>query len=182
MPAIRRLGQLGPELVDPLCDLLLDAVAGGASIGFMAHLDRAEAAGYWQGLAESLEQDVLCWVAEDAGRLLGSVQLGLCHKANGRHRAELQKLMVHRSARGRGIGSALLDVAERAAGEQGRFLLVLDTEAGSGAEALYRRRGWQPAGQIPDYARSPDGRLHPTALYWKRLHAPAGQASLRPPG
>ncbi len=53
--------------------------------------------------------------------------------------------------------------------KQGIRLLVLDTEAGSGAEEVYRKLGWSKSGVIPDYAVSPDGRLHPTAYYFKCL-------------
>jgi GNAT superfamily N-acetyltransferase len=169
MPTLRRLAALNDADIQAAATLLRDAVAGGASIGFLADLDHAAAVGYWRSLAPALERDVLCWIAEEDGALLGSVQLGPCHKANGRHRAELQKLMVHRSARGRGIASLLLAEAEHAALADDRWLLVLDTEDGSSAEHLYQRRGWQRAGALPDYARSPDGRLHPTVLYWKRL-------------
>lgn len=62
--------------------------------------------------------------------------------------------------------------AEASARASGRTLLVLDTQAGSVAETVYRRRGWERAGEIPDYATTPQGGLHPTVYYYKRL-APA---------
>lgn len=169
MPTLTRLRQIDPTRCEALAALLCDAVAGGASIGFMADLDLDAARRYWRGLETALEADTWLWVAEHEGSLLGSIQLGRCPKPNGRHRAEIQKLMVHRSARGRGIGAALLAQAEQAAWEDQRSLLVLDTEAGSAAERLYQGQGWQAAGSIPDFARSPDGALRPTVVYWKRL-------------
>ena len=48
-------------------------------------------------------------------------------------------------------------------------LLVLDTEVDSPAETFYRALGFQRAGEIPDFATSPQGELRGTALYWKRL-------------
>ena len=54
------------------------------------------------------------------------------------------------------------------AAANGRTLLVLDTIAGSPAEFVYRRLGWQKVGEIPDYAAMPDGELRPTAYYYKR--------------
>ena len=57
--------------------------------------------------------------------------------------------------------------SEAFAGSIGRTLLVLDTEVGSVAESVYRRRGWQRAGEIPDFALTPDGRLHATVYYYK---------------
>ena len=50
-----------------------------------------------------------------------------------------------------------------------RGLLVLDTQAGSGAEIVYQKLGWQRAGEIPNYAASPDGALHGTAYYFEPL-------------
>jgi hypothetical protein len=59
--------------------------------------------------------------------------------------------------------------AEECARADGRTLLVLDTQAGSVAEAVYRHLGWQPAGQIPDYATTPNGVLHATVYFYKHL-------------
>ncbi len=176
MAMLTRLTHFDPARCNALAGLLCDAVASGASIGFLADLDLEAARRYWASLSETLEQDVLLWVAEEQGALLGSVQLGLCHKPNGRHRAEVQKLMVDRAARGRGIGAALLAAAESAAQQDRRHLLVLDTEAGSAAERLYQRHGWQIAGSIPDFACSPGGGLRPTVIYWKRLAQAAAAA------
>jgi acetyltransferase len=92
------------------------------------------------------------WVAESDGQIIGSVQLELCGKENGRHRAEVQKLLVRSAFRGRGVSTLLMRAAEECARADCRTLLVLDTQAGSVAEAVYRHLGWQPAGQIPDYA------------------------------
>ena len=101
--------------------------------------------------------------------MVGAVQLSPCAKENGRHRAELQKLFVLRSHRGQGVASRLMAAAESFAGATGRTLLVLDTQAGSVAETVYRRRGWERAGEIPDFAATPQGELHPTVYYYKRL-------------
>jgi hypothetical protein len=58
---------------------------------------------------------------------------------------------------------------EDAARALGRTLLVLDTETGSPAEAVYRRWGWEPVGVIDDYAADPGGTLRPTTVMAKRL-------------
>jgi ribosomal protein S18 acetylase RimI-like enzyme len=79
------------------------------------------------------------------------------------------KLIVHRDARGRGLGRQLLSLAEEAAAKAGATLLLLDTQTGSAAEALYRKAGWTAAGVIPDYAADPTGVLHPTTLFYKAL-------------
>ncbi len=103
-----------------------------------------------------------------AGRsLVGAVQLAPCLKENGRHRAELQKLFVHTAHRGLGIGSALIAQAEADAARSGISLLVLDTLRDSHAERVYGHLGWVRAGEIPDYAATPDGVLHPTVYFYK---------------
>jgi ribosomal protein S18 acetylase RimI-like enzyme len=95
--------------------------------------------------------------------------LGLCTKPNGVHRAEVQKLLVHTGARRRGIGRELMVAIEEQARLAQRTLLYLDTEPDKPAHELYVRSGWLRAGEIPDYARTPDGRLHSTILFYRRI-------------
>lgn len=161
---------------DELAALLLDVVAGGSSLGFLAGLDHAGAAAWWDSLLPAVEEGSLAlWISRaDDGRLDGTVGWYRESKPNGRHRAELRKLMVHPSARGRGTARALLTEAEAAAVRAGVVLLFLDTETGSAAERVYRAAGWTEVGTIPDYATDPEGRLHPTTLYYKRLRGAAG--------
>ncbi|MBT2414391.1 GNAT family N-acetyltransferase [Streptomyces sp. ISL-12] len=165
-----------PRLADAageLADLLTDTVRGGASVGFLAPLDRAEALAWWRSRADAVAAGGLAvWVTREDGRVTGTVGLVLPDKPNSRHRAELVKLMVHPRARGRGLGRTLLDTAERAAAAAGITLLHLDTETDSPAEHLYRSAGWTRAGVIPDYAANPDGVLRPTTLYFKHVGPP----------
>lgn len=169
--------QLSEEAHD-LGALLADVVEGGSSLGFLAPLDRAAAAAWWRGLAPAVAEGRLAvWVARDAERVTGTVSVGFVDKPNGRHRAEILKLMVHGSARGQGLARTLLATAEQAAADAGVTLLVLDTETGSPAESLYRSGGWTAAGIIPDYAADPAGALHPTTLFFKKV---AGCAAPRP--
>ncbi len=53
----------------------------------------------------------------------------------------------------------------------GRTLLVLDTQTGEPAEALYSRLGYERTGVVPDYARFPDGRLGATTFMHKLLES-----------
>ncbi|MGW6022479.1 N-acetyltransferase family protein [Streptomyces sp. NPDC055099] len=155
---------------DDLADLLVDVVDGGSSLGFLAPLDRTAAADWWRGLTPAVAGGRLAiWVARDGERVTGTVSVGFVDKPNGRHRAEILKLMVHRAARGRGLARTLLAAAEQAAADAGVSLLVLDTETGSPAESLYRHGGWTAAGVIPDYAADPAGVLHPTTLFFKKV-------------
>ncbi|WP_405951988.1 GNAT family N-acetyltransferase [Streptomyces prunicolor] len=158
--------------VDELADLLTDTVDDGASIGFLAPLGRAAAVDWWRERADGVATGQLAvWVASMGERVVGTVSLAFPDKPNSRHRAELVKLMVHRDARGEGLGRRLLTLAEDAAVAAGITLLHLDTETDSPAEHLYRSTGWTRAGVIPDYAASPDGELRPTTLYYKRVGA-----------
>ena len=110
------------------------------------------------------------FAAERDGRIVGTVQLDRDTPPNGRHRAEVTKLLVHPDHRRQGIGGALMDALEARALEQGRTLLTLDTRSGDAAEPLYRGRGYLAVGQIPDYCRDPfDRGLDPTTILYKRL-------------
>ncbi|MGW2647968.1 N-acetyltransferase family protein [Streptomyces sp. NPDC001393] len=164
------------ERAGELAELLTDTVAGGASVGFLASLTHEEATAWWRERAEATAAGRLTvWAALDgSGRPAGTVSLAYPDKPNSRHRAELVKLMVHRSARGQGLGRSLLATAENAAAAAGITLLHLDTETGSPAEHLYRSAGWIRAGVIPDYAESPGGALRATTLYYKRLEPSGG--------
>ncbi len=149
-----------------LIALLQDAVASGASIGFLPPLDTHAAEAYWRGV---LADNVVLFVAEEDGNLVGTVQLAPATKANALHRAEVQKLMVHRDYRSRGIGRRLMELAEQTAKEIGSTLLVLDTRRGDVASTLYRKLGYIEAGVIPRFALSASGELDDTVLFYKEL-------------
>lgn len=156
-----------------LLELLFDAVRHGASLGFLADLDQAEADAYFdQVLAGLRDGSQLLWIAHEDGRVLGSVQLSLCRKRNGLNRAEVQKLLVHGGARRHGIARALMRRLEGEAAELGRGLLYLDTEAGSEAEPFYQALGYTCIGGLPDYACGPDGTYRANAIYYKTLSRP----------
>ncbi|WEH43065.1 GNAT family N-acetyltransferase [Streptomyces sp. AM 2-1-1] len=167
----------GPELVtyaDELAALLVDTVDGGASVGFLAPLDRDVAADWWRGRAAAVDAGALrVWLARDGERVAGTISLVPAPLPNARHRAEVAKLMVRPSGRGRGLGRALLAAAEKWAAAEGLTLLVLDTETGSAAERLYRAAGWTECGSVPGYARDPAGVLRATTFYHKALDGPA---------
>jgi len=107
-------------------EVLIDVVADGASVGFLPPLSEAEALAYWRGV---WAPGVTVWSVSLEGTLVGTVQVHEAHSRNGKHRAEIAKLMVHSDCRGRGIAHALMNVAEKSARDQGRTLLVLDTRA-----------------------------------------------------
>jgi acetyltransferase len=152
--------------------LLRDAVDHGASIGFTLPLAETEVAEYWRkvGAEVSAGTKLLFAARDDAERLVGSGQLALEMRSNGRHRAEVQKLMVFAVRRGAGAGSLLMRAIEKAARAHGRTLLFLDTSIGAGgATRLYEQLGYTHGGGIPDYAMDPDGTLRANAIYFKKL-------------
>jgi ribosomal protein S18 acetylase RimI-like enzyme len=151
----------------PLGELLVDVVQGGASVGFLADLTVDDAERWW---AAHLGRDGLrVLVARDGDDLLGTGSLVLASMPNGRHRAEIAKLLVSPRARRRGLGRLLLGALEDAAREEGRTLLVLDTVTGSPAQLLYQSAGWSVVGVVEDYAAMPDGALAPTTFLSRRL-------------
>ena len=153
-----------------LVELLQDAVDAEASVGFLPPLATDEALEYWSGIGAALPAgQVLLLVAEENGAVLGTVQLHLATKANGLHRAEVSKLLVHRKAQRRGIGRRLMQAVEQLAREHNRSTLVLDTLQGAGSELLYQGLGYTAAGAIPAFARVPSGALEPTVVYYKLL-------------
>lgn len=153
-----------------LAEVLSDCVEGGASVGFMQPYPPEAALAYWRGVAEAVAaNETLLMVAEEAGRILGTVQVGVAQMPNQPHRGDLKKLLVHRAARGKGLARLLMAAVEREAALRGKTLLVLDTATGSEAEAIYPRLGWERVGVIPDYAMWPEGGLCDTTFFYKRI-------------
>ena len=166
---IRCLRTIGDHEIEGLSDVLIDCVEGGASVNFMLPLSRHKAVGFWRGVAADVAGGGrMLLVARDAGGIVGTVQVIAALPDNQPHRADVAKMLVHRRARRRGIGAALMRAAEVAARRAGKTLLVLDPASGD-AERLYARLGWTFAGTIPDYALWPQGGLCSTHLYYRKL-------------
>lgn len=163
---ISEITEWNNEDLNSLCSLLIAVVDDGASIGFLPPLSHEDALNYWQGV---LSQGVRLWAARYNGEIVGTVQLHLSVRQNGDHRAEIAKLMGHPHSRRLGVARGLMDVAEQAAVQANRSLLVLDTRSGDPSNTLYRSLGFIEAGRIPQYARSADGYLHETVFYYKLL-------------
>jgi GNAT superfamily N-acetyltransferase len=153
-----------------LCEILIDCVEHGASVGFLAPLDVAEADAYWRRVERAVgERRCVLLVAELPDDVLaGTVQLDVDTLPNQPHRATVSKLLVHTESRRRGVGEVLMAALERVALDAGRWLLTLDTATPEAAR-LYEQMRWTPAGAIPKYALNPDGTLTATTFYWKEL-------------
>jgi GNAT superfamily N-acetyltransferase len=154
---------------DALAEVLADCVAGGASVSFMAPFSSANALRWWGGVIESVAaDDTVLFGAYVDGALVGTVQLGLDVPPNQPHRADVKKLLVHRRARGRRLGRALMEALEAEARRRGLTLLTLDT-ASEAAERVYEGLGYTRAGVIPGYALWPQGGPCDTTIFWKAL-------------
>ena len=158
------------EHLDALGSVLHDCVAGGASVGYMAPFSPEQARGVFEGFVAEAEQGRrLLLAAFLDGKLLGTVQVILALPPNQPHRGEIAKLLVHRSARGRGVAQMLMEAGEAEARAEGKTLLVLDAVTGGDAARLYDRMGWTTVGVIPGYALYPDGRPCDTTVFYKTI-------------
>ena len=168
---VRRLAGIElHEQLDGLAAVLADCVAGGASVSYMAPFSHEQARAAFDGMAAEVEQGRRLLLGAFAeGRVVGTVQVILAVPPNQPHRGEIAKLLVHPSARKRGVAQLLMEQAEREARAEGKTLLVLDTVTGDAAERLYTRLGWTRVGVIPGYALYPDGRPCDTTVFWKSV-------------
>lgn len=177
---IRRLHVVSEAEVAGLSEVLIDCVEGGASVSFMWPMTVAKANAFWTKVAAGVARgERILFVAEDAEGIVGTVQVIVDLPENQPHRGDVSKMLVHRRARCKGLGAALLVAAEAAALEAGKTVLVLDTASDS-AERLYKRQGWQLCGQIPKYALMPDGTFCATTVFYKLLAGDAREPSYVP--
>src|SRR5437762_11505997 len=95
--------------IDMLADVLRAVVYGGAGVSFFVPFSIDEACAFWRDtvLPAVREGTRRVVVARSDGRIVGTVQLALAAPPNQRHRADVLKLLVHPSARRRGIARAL---------------------------------------------------------------------------
>ena len=107
---VRRLETFDAREIAGLTDILMDCVEGGASVSFMWPLARAKAEAFWHDAANSAKNgERVILAAEDAsGTMVGTVSVVWAKPENQPHRADIAKMLVHRKARDRGVGAALL--------------------------------------------------------------------------
>jgi GNAT superfamily N-acetyltransferase len=167
---VRRLADPTEVEIVQLSEVLTDCVEGGASVSFMLPLSREKALGFWRRVAADVRSGKrILLVADDESGIAGTAQIALDMPENQPHRGDLAKMLVHRRARNRGLGAALLRAAEDAAREAGLSVLVLDTVTGGAGERLYQRFGWHRVGEVPDFALWPGGGFCPTTYYYRKL-------------
>lgn len=158
--------------IEMLAEVLRAVVHDGASVNFCIPFSIDEAREFW--LDKILPKVRACTLrvltARHEDRIFGTVQLNLDMPPNQRHRADVAKLLVHPSARRRGVAKALMMALEEMALSEGRTLLVLDTVTASNAEFLYRSLDYVAVGVIPRYARAAlTPELEGTTVMYKEL-------------
>jgi GNAT superfamily N-acetyltransferase len=167
---IERLGQdAAASDIRGLAKLLVDAIDSGAGVSFLAGLTEREAEEWWRVVVASSSERSIILIARDSEGVVGTVQLQPAWAPNQPHRGDVAKLIVHRRARHRGIGRALMHALEQAAQAAGFTLLLLDTCKGYDAERLYASTDWIRVGEVPGFAINPDGTLCDTVFFYKRL-------------
>ena len=155
-----------------LAELLRAVVYDGAGVSFVVPFSLEEGRAFWTekvlpGVRAGTRRVL---IAREEGRIVGTVQLDLATPPNQRHRADISKMLVHPTARRRGIARALMIALEAVARSEGRTLLTLDTWTGSAAERLYQALGYVTVGVIPRFARgSLTPELEPATIMYKEL-------------
>ena len=158
-------------VIPDLGALIADAVESGASVNFLRGFSAADGAAWWTARIPDVASGAIRPIVarRQDGEVVGVVVLAPSRNPNSPHRAEVNKVIVHRRARGRGIASGLMRAIEELALAGGHWLLVLDTTTGSDAERLYRRLGWTRFGEVPNHALTADGALSDTTYFFKDL-------------
>jgi hypothetical protein len=158
--------------LDDLAEVLRAVVYDGAGVSFVVPFSIDESRAFWRDrvLPGARDGSRRVLVTRLDGRIIGTVQIDLATPPNQPHRAEVTKLLVHPTARRRGLARALMLALEDDARSVGRTLLTLDTWTGGPAEDLYRSLGYAVVGIIPRFARpsTRDG-LEPTTVLYKEL-------------
>lgn len=158
--------------LDELVDLLCDCVDSGSSIGFLPPMSELEARTYWLGVQENLDNlNSLMLIVKEDGKLIGSVQINLSSKANALHRCEIDKLMVHSSAKCRGVAAMLIRGVEKVAAAWQRELIILDTCTTDHSCSLYKKLGFKEVGTIPHFTKSASGDFDSTTIFYKEVEA-----------
>jgi GNAT superfamily N-acetyltransferase len=162
-------------MIPALAEILSDAVDSGAAVNFLRPFPVPDAEAWWRSRSPDVARGTIRpIVARLDGEIVGVVLLVPSPKQNSPYRADVQKVLVHRRARGRGIGSGLMATLEDVARSAGLWLLILDTYTGSDADRMYRRLGWRDFGTVPDYALDTDGVPAPATFFYKDLREATG--------
>jgi ribosomal protein S18 acetylase RimI-like enzyme len=88
--------------------------------------------------------------------------------------AEIRKVMTHPSARGQGLGRAVVEALTEHARAAGVEVLLLDARGNNhGAHALYESLGWRRCGYVPDFIAVGNERWD-RVFFSRRVNTPEG--------
>ncbi|HEY2376353.1 MAG TPA: GNAT family N-acetyltransferase [Gemmatimonadaceae bacterium] len=168
---VRRIWPSEIELLLPgLVTLLRETVNDGSPLGFLPPITPVEAREYWLSLRPELYAGSRVLLAAFAERrIIGSGQLRLPTVPNGLHRAEVQKVFVGNTRRGRGVGRVIMAAMHDAARQHGRSLLLLNTRRGGPAEDFYKHLGYREVGVVPGYTLGSSGERHDSMALYRQL-------------
>lgn len=105
----------------------------------------------------------------------GESAAGFFLSRHGFDEEELLLFAVDPAWRRRGLGQALLDRLAADARGRGAQRLLLEMRRGNPAESLYRRFGFVPIGQRPNYYRSRDGSTIDAVTFACDIKSDAGE-------
>jgi GNAT superfamily N-acetyltransferase len=166
---IKSPSEVSLEQRKSLVNLLKDAVDNNYSVGFMHDSTEADFEKFWSGEIEMCDSENIIFLAHSGEEVLGTVIVTRELRANGRHRAEFRKLLVHSKAQKMGIGFALEKFATNYAKDIGLKLLYLDSATSYLIDHTYEKWGWKKSGEILNFAKNPDGSLVSTWFFYKLL-------------
>jgi L-amino acid N-acyltransferase YncA len=136
---------------DAIWKIFHEVVAVGDTYALDPHLSREKALGYW------FEADTQTYVAEDAGRGVGTYILRPNQSGGGSHVANAA-FMVAPDARGHGIGRAMSEHCLKEARRLGfraiQFNFVVSTN--ESAIRLWKQLGFKIVGTLPGAFRHPE--------------------------
>ncbi|KAK6434897.1 hypothetical protein LTR95_008924 [Oleoguttula sp. CCFEE 5521] len=170
--------RLDQHLLNDIAVIHADCIThDGQLLTFLPPLSHEKIVHSWLGWSAEVEQCTRVIILQTAlsemtGQevVIGVVSLNMPISETGSHRSEVGRLIVSPHHRRRGIARALMERLEAIARENGRWLVMLDTKAGSTAEQLYPRMGYNRIGTIPSYGFDPhDGSLVDEVFYYKDL-------------
>jgi ribosomal protein S18 acetylase RimI-like enzyme len=156
--------QARAEDFDAIWPLLRDVFRAGDTYAVDPAITAEGARAYW------MTGSAAAYVAEDAGRIVGTSYIKTNQQGGGAHICNCGYI-VHAAARGQGVAAALCIHSQEAAQALGytamQFNFVLASN--TGAVRLWRKLGFETLGTIPDAFDHPALGMVDALIMYKRL-------------